>query len=45
MIFGLKKSGLDNYTIWGFDENGNFIDENENDRIGGISNKTRKMVK
>lgn len=39
MIFGLKKSGVDNYTIWGLDENGNFIDENENDRIGGISNK------
>ena len=39
MIFGLKKSGVDNYTIWGLDENGNFIDEHENDRIGGISNK------
>ena len=38
MLFGLKKSVLDNdkNEIWGLDKNGNFIDDDESDKIGGI---------
>jgi hypothetical protein len=38
MLFGLKKSTLDKseYQIWGLDAAGNFVDDTESDRVGGI---------
>jgi hypothetical protein len=41
MLFGLKKSALDKgeFKIWGLDDNGNFVDDKESDRIGGIPTK------
>lgn len=38
MLFGLRKSALgkDNTEIWGIDKNGNFFDDDESDRVGGI---------
>jgi hypothetical protein len=41
MLFGLKKSALDKgeFKIWGLDDTGNFVDDKESDRIGGIPTK------
>jgi hypothetical protein len=41
LLFGLKKSALDKgeYKIWGIDDKGNFVDDDESDRIGGIPNE------
>jgi hypothetical protein len=38
MLFGLRKSALDKKEseVWGIDKDGNFFDDDENDRIGGI---------
>lgn len=38
MLFGIRKSAIDKDTteIWGIDKEGNFFDDNEDDRLGGI---------
>ena len=38
MLFGLRKSALDKKEseVWGIDKDGNFFDDDVNDRIGGI---------
>jgi len=38
MLYGLKKSALEKgeYKIWGVDDHGNFTEDKESDRIGGI---------
>jgi len=38
MLFGLRKSALedDKIEIWGIDKEGNFFDDDENNRVGGI---------
>jgi hypothetical protein len=38
MLFGIRKSAIDKDTteIWGIDKEGNFFDDNEDDRVGGI---------
>jgi hypothetical protein len=38
MLFGLRKSDLDRgiNTIWGINEKGDFFDDNESNRVGGI---------
>jgi hypothetical protein len=38
MLFGLRKSALDKgkTEIWGIDNEGNFFDDDEKDRVGGI---------
>jgi hypothetical protein len=38
MLFGLRKSALDEdkTEIWGLDKEGNFFDDKESDRVGGI---------
>lgn len=38
MLFGLRKSALEKKEIevWGIDKDGNFFDDDESDRVGGI---------
>jgi hypothetical protein len=38
ILFGIRKSAIDkgNTEIWGIDKEGNFFDDNEDDRVGGI---------
>ena len=41
MLFGLRKDKLEKgeTSIWGFDEHGNFIDEDEDNKVGGVPTK------
>jgi hypothetical protein len=38
ILFGIRKSAIDKgiTEIWGIDKEGNFFDDNEDDRVGGI---------
>jgi hypothetical protein len=38
ILFGIKKSsiGKESVEIWGIDKDGNFVDDDDSDRVGGI---------